>query len=348
METRSCGPDGPVLPVMGLGTWSFGGGAYWGPQDQKAVDAVVSRALELGITYFDTAEMYNAGTSEESLGRALQGRRDRAFIGSKISPSNTAPTTLRAHCEASLKRLGTDYLDLYMVHWPIHANSIRHFTQDEALIRQPPSTRDAFLTLAALQREGKIRHIGVSNFGVAQLTEVLDLGVKVAVNELPYNLLMRAIEAEIAPFCRRHGVGILGYVTLMQGVLAGDFDTFDALPEMRTRTRHFSSQRPHSRHGEPGFEAETWKTLEDVRAIARDEQVPLADLALAWALANPDITCVLAGCRNLAQLEENVRALSLRLSPETIERLNAVTQELLLKLGYNPDYYQGLAHTRVW
>ncbi len=348
METRSCGPDGPVFPVMGLGTWAFGGGAYWGPQDQGAVDAVVGRALDLGITYFDTAEMYNAGASEESLGRALQGRRDRALIGSKVSPSNTAPATLRAHCEASLRRLGTDYLDLYMVHWPIHADSIRHFTQDEAVIRHPPSTRDAFLTLAALQQEGKIRHIGVSNFGVRQLTEVLDLGVRIAVNELPYNLLMRAIEAEIAPFCRRRGIGILGYVTLMQGVLAGDFASFDELPEMRTRTRHFHGGRPNSRHGEAGFEPETWQALQAIRSIARTENIPLADLAIAWALANPDITCVLAGCRSLGQLEENVRAVSLRLPPPVVERLNAATAPLLALLGNNPDYYQSLAQTRVW
>jgi aryl-alcohol dehydrogenase-like predicted oxidoreductase len=348
METRACGNSGLILPALGLGAWSFGGGAYWGPQSQNDVDEVVARALDLGVTYFDTAEMYNAGASETSLGQALRGRRAQAIIGSKVSPANVAPAVLREHCEASLRRLQTDYLDVYMVHWPIHADSIRHFTDDEALISHPPSTGEAFLTLAALQREGKIRHIGVSNFGVKQMTEVLALGVRLAVNELPYNLLMRAIEEEIIPYCQTHGIGILGYVALMQGVLAGAFESFDELPAMRMRTRHFSGARPGSRHGEAGCEAETMAALQAVRAIARDENLPLADLAIAWALANPAIGCVLAGCRNVTQLEENTRALRLRLSPATLQRLNAATDPLRKILGPNPDYYQGLSRTRSW
>lgn len=333
---------------MGLGTWSFGGGEYWGPQSQADVDQVVGRAIERGLTYFDTAEMYNAGASESSLGRALRGRRDQVVIGSKVSPANAAPAVLREHCEASLRRLQTDRIDLYLVHWPIHAESIRHFTQDEAVIANPPATSDAFLALAALQREGKIRHIGVSNFGVKQLEEVLALGVALAVNELPYNLLMRAIEAEILPFCRSQGIGIIGYITLMQGVLAGSFASFDELPPIRTRTRHFSGRRAGSRHGEAGFEPETLAALHAIRAIARDENVPMPDLALAWALANPSIDCVLAGCRNIAQLEENTRALRLKLSDRTMDQLNVATDDLRKKLGPNPDFYQGTAHTRIW
>ena len=348
LESRPCGDTGLCLPLMGLGTWAFGGGSYWGPQDQGDVDAVVAHALDQGITYFDTAEMYNAGASETSLGHALRGQRDRAIIGSKVSPSNTKPATLRARCEASLQRLGTDRIDVYMVHWPIHANSIRHFTEDAALIAHPPTVEEAFLTLAQLQTEGKICHIGVSNFGPRQLDEVRALGVRIAVNELPYNLLMRGIESEIAPYCRRHGIGIIGYMTLMQGVLAGDFASFDELPAMRTRTRHFSSHRAGSRHGEAGFEAQTWRALEAVREIARSEHLPLADLAIAWALSNPDINCVLAGCRTLAQLEENARSVHLRLSTATVQRLDAATTEVLRLLGSNPDYYQSLADTRTW
>ncbi|HRE06554.1 MAG TPA: aldo/keto reductase [Opitutaceae bacterium] len=348
LPQRPCGRSGLSLPVLGLGTWSFGGGNYWGPQDQGDVNAVVEHALDQGITYFDTAEMYNAGASETSLGLALRGRRDRAVIGSKISPGHTRPATLRLRCEASLRRLGTEWIDLYMVHWPIHAGSIRHFTDDADLIANPPSVAEAFLTLSALQKEGKIRYIGVSNFGPRQMAEVRDLGVPIAVNELPYNLLMRGIETDILPYCRLHGIGILGYMTLMQGVLAGDFESFDALPPMRTRTRHFSSQRSASRHGENGFEPETWSALEGIRQIAREEGIPLADLAIAWALSNPDISCVLAGCRTLTQLEENTRAVHRRLEPGVLRRLNAATEEVRRLLGPNPDYYQGLADTRSW
>jgi aryl-alcohol dehydrogenase-like predicted oxidoreductase len=348
IEPRPCGQSGLQLPPIGLGTWAFGGGSYWGRQDQRDVDEVVGRALDNGITYFDTAEMYNAGASESSLGMALRGKRERAVIGSKVSPSHTRPATLRAHCEASLRRLGTDYIDLYMVHWPIHTDSIRHFTDDPDLIAHPPSVEQAFLTLAALQAEGKIRYIGVSNFGVRQMQEVLDLGVCIAVDELPYNLLMRGIEAEIAPFCRSRGIGVIGYMTLMQGVLAGDFTSFDALPAVRARTRHFSSTRAGSRHGEPGFEVQTWRALQAVRQIASDIHESLADVAIAWALHNRDISCVLAGCRTLAQLEENIRAIHTPLTGETVARLNAATEELLHLLGPNPDYYQSIPHSRTW
>ena len=348
MELRPCGRSGLNLPVMGLGTWAFGGGSYWGPQDQGDVDKVVAHALDHGINYFDTAEMYNAGASETSLGQALRGRRDQALIGSKVSPSHTRPADLRARCESSLRRLGTDRIDIYMVHWPIHANSIRHFTDDPDLIAHPPTVEEAFLTLAALKAEGKIRHIGVSNFGTRQLAEVNAVGVQLAVNELPYNLLMRAVESEILPYCRLHGIGVIGYMTLMQGLLAGDFTSLDALPPMRTRTRHFSSLRAASRHGEAGFEQQTWRAVVAIRQIAREERVPLADLAIAWALSNVDVTCVLAGCRTLTQLDENARAVHLRLAPDTIRRLNDAGEEVLRLLGPNPDYYQGVANSRTW
>jgi len=348
METRTCGRSGLTLPVLGLGTWAFGGGSYWGAQDQGDVDDVVAQALEAGMNYFDTAEMYNAGASEQSLGRALKGRRGQAIVGSKVSPSNTAPAVLRRHCEASLQRLGTDYLDLYMVHWPINANALRHYTEDPDLLARPPSTPEAFLTLAALQKEGKIRHIGVSNFGERQLREVLELGVTIAVNELPYNLLMRAIETSLAPFCRDHGIGIIGYMALMQGVLAGSFASFDELSEMRTRTRHFSATRPNSRHGEAGIEPEVWRAVVTLRAVAREEGLRLADLAIAWTLANADITCVLAGCRNRAQLAGNAQAANLRLSPVTLRRLTAATDEVRRLLGDSADYFQGRDDSRVW
>lgn len=349
LAARPCGTSGLRLPVLGLGTWSFGGGSYWGPQDQTDVDDVVARALDLGVSYFDTAESYNVGASETSLGLALRGgRRDRAIIGSKVSPGHTRPATLRACCEASLRRLATDRIDLYMVHWPIHPNSIRHFTDDPDVIARPPGVAEAFLTLDALRREGKIRHIGVSNFGVRQLDEVRAVGVPLAVNELPYNLLMRGIEAGVAPHCRRLGVGIIGYMTLMQGVLAGDFSSFDQLPPPRTRTRHFAGHRAGSRHGGRGIEGETWSALQAIRAIAREEGLPVADLAIAWALGNPDVTCVLAGCRTVAQLDDNVRAVHCRLSDSARHRLDAATAEVLRLLGPAVDYYQSPQESRSW
>jgi aryl-alcohol dehydrogenase-like predicted oxidoreductase len=175
MERKNCGNLILTLPILGIGCWSFGGGSYWGEQDQRDVDAVVDMALDIGCNYFDTAEAYNDGTSEESLGKALKARRSEALIGTKVNPSNTNPNTLREHCEASLRRLQTDTIDLYMIHWPIHQHSIKHFTKDESVINNPPSVAKAFETMTKLQEEGKIRYTGVSNFGVKQLTEVNDV-----------------------------------------------------------------------------------------------------------------------------------------------------------------------------
>jgi aryl-alcohol dehydrogenase-like predicted oxidoreductase len=348
VETRACGTSGLRLPAVGLGCWAFGGGEYWGPQNQDDVDAVVHAALDLGMTYFDSAEAYNGGASETSLGKALRGRRERAIIGTKVSPSNTAPATLREHCVASLERLGTDWIDVYFVHWPINVSALRHFTSDPALLAQPPDLGQAFETLQALEREGKIRHFAVSNFGVRQLEELRRLGVKPAANELAYNLLSRAIEAEVLPWCRQQGVGVLGYSALMQGLLSGRFTSIDDLPPARTRTRHFAGTRKGSRHGGPGVEAETMAALRAVGAIAGELDVPVADLAIAWAVANPDVACTIVGCRNRRQLEENVRALALRLSPEVKARLDRATDEVLAKLGPHIDYYQSVADSRSY
>jgi myo-inositol catabolism protein IolS len=348
VPTRPCGSSELALPALGLGCWAFGGGQYWGPQSDADVEAVVDGALDVGMTYFDTAEAYNGGASESALGRVLagEGRRARALIGTKISPSNTRPATLRAHCEASLQRLQTDWIDLYLVHWPITANSLRHFTTDPTLIGDPPRVAEAFDTLAALRREGKIRQVGVSNFGVRQLEEAVATGVPLAVNELPYNLLMRAPEAALFAACARHGLGVIGYMALMQGLLSAPFTSFEGLAPARARTRHFAGTRPGSRHGEAGFEEETAAALRAVSAIAAEAALRVSDLALAWAIGNPAVTCTIVGCRNRRQLEENLRALDVRLDDGVRARLDQATRGLAEKLGPSVDYYQGTADSR--
>jgi aryl-alcohol dehydrogenase-like predicted oxidoreductase len=305
--------------------------------------------VDLGITYFDTAEAYNDGRSEESLGTALRGvPRDRVLIGSKVSPSHCYTCSLPRHCEASLRRLGLDYLDLYMVHWPIHPHSIRHFTQDEAIIRNPPTAEEAFAALETLRRQGKIRHIGVSNFGPARLDEALRLCPDLAANQLPYSLLARAIELESLPQCRRLGVGVIGYMALLQGILSDRYPSLDAVPPYQRRTRHFSAVRsPLARHGEAGAEAETATALAATRTIASESGVSTAGLATKWALAAQGIACCLIGVRSVRRLEENVRAAAEPLAPAIIERLNAATQPLLEKLGDSSDYYESVANNRT-
>ena len=315
MEKRTVGKSGIEISVMGIGGWSYGGGDYWGPQAQEDVDAVAHAALDNGINFFDTAEGYNEGRSEEAVGRALKGRRDEAVIATKISPNNTEPTVLREHCEASLRRLQTDYIDIYIVHWPITEHSVE----------------DAFATLTALKEEGKIRSIGVSNFGVAQLSEALATGVQLDVNQLCYNLLSRGIELEILPLCQQHEMGILGYMPLLQGLLTGMYKTAEELPAVHSRFRHFRGDREMAGHGEEGAEEEMFAAVEDIRKVAEAEEVPMSRLAIAWTIAKPGITCELVGTRNPSEMEENLHVASLSLSPETIAKLDEITTPLLQK-----------------
>jgi aryl-alcohol dehydrogenase-like predicted oxidoreductase len=343
---RRCGQSSLQLPALGLGCWAFGGGEYWGAHSQEDANALVRCAVEHGLNYFDTAEMYNNGGSESSLGRALQGiPRQQILVGSKISPSNVQPQTLVEHCDASLRRLQLDYLDLYMVHWPITAHSIQHFTPHPI---PTPSVPEAFDTLIGLQKSGKIRHIGVSNFGRAKLDEALSTGAGIVVNQLPYSLLARAIEVEILPYCRSKGVGVIGYMSLWQGVLAGIYPTLDDVPVLHRRTRHFDSRRsPLIRHGLPGAEPETNRALAAIRSIAQANGMTLAEISLKWAMAADGVVCSLCGARSVKKLEQNILAVASPLPPEVVTELNRATQPLADALGPSFDYWQDSANDRT-
>jgi aryl-alcohol dehydrogenase-like predicted oxidoreductase len=344
---RQCGKYGLKLPILGMGCWAYGGGEYWGAQSQKDVDEVVRFAVDRGCNFFDTAEAYNKGASEDSLGLALQGvPRDRVIIGTKISPSNTRPEKLMQHCDESLRRLRTDYVDIYMVHWPITPHSIKHFTTDSDI--DVPRVQDAFDTLVRLQKAGKIRYIGVSNFGPAKLDEAIATGAEITINELPYSLLTRAIELQTLPKCRTLGVGVLGYMSLLQGVLADIYPTLDDVPVWQRRTRHFDSRRTaHTRHGLPGAEPETNAALASLRAIAKKHGATMPQLALKWAMAGRGITCSLCGSRNVQELQQNIKAAQEPLAPEIIKELDAATQPLLEKLGPSFDYYESPVNDRT-
>ncbi len=348
-EYRRCGTSGLRLSVIGLGCWSFGGGNYWGAQDQHDVNAVVHAALDCGINYFDTAEAYNEGRSESALGAAIKGlRREDLIIGSKITPANCYPGSIAAHCEATLARLGTDYLDLYMVHWPIHPHSIRHYTSDPAVLADPPSAQQAFEALEKLRQSGKIRHIGISNYSRTRIDEDVPADVPIAANQLPYNLLCRAIEFDTAACCAEKGIGIVSYMTLLQGILSGAYARLADIPEMRRRTRHFNSAgTPLCRHGEGGFEAETAAALEAIRAIAAEAGLSMAELSTRWAVANRHIACALIGARNIGQLMSNVQAVQEPLDAALVERLNLATDALKEKIGNHADYYESAANDRT-
>lgn len=347
MQRRKCESANIELSVLGTGCWTFGGGDYWGIQNQKDVNEVVHASVDLGINYFDTAEVYNDGRSELSLGEAIKGiARDKIVIGSKVSPSNCYRQTLIEHCEATLQRLQTDYVDLYMIHWPIHPHSVKHFTNNSQVINNPPTIHEAVEALRILKQDGKIREFGISNFSRKRMN---GLPVnEIAVNELPYNLLCRAVEYDILPFCQENGIGVIGYMALLQGILSGKFPTLNDVPVWRRRTRHFNSAgAKECRHGEGGVENETDAVLAGIRDISIKSGLTMSEIAIQWILNNPAITCALVGSRNIQQLEANVKAIHQPLLPEFKAELDRITFQVKEKLGNHFDYYESAEQDRT-
>jgi myo-inositol catabolism protein IolS len=347
MKKRLCKNSGMKLSVLGTGCWAFGGGEYWGKQDQKDVNEVVFASVDLGINYFDTAEAYNEGRSETSLGEAIKGMpRDKILIGTKVSPSNCYKETMIEHCNESLKRLQTDYIDLYMIHWPIHTHSIRHFTSDNKIIDNPPKIEEAWEAMGILKKQGKIRNVGVSNFSYSRLKD-LPLN-EIAVNELPYNLLCRAIEYDTIPAAEKNGIGIIGYMALLQGILADIYPSLQDVPVWQRRTRHFNCNKTKEcRHGEEGAEEETNVALKEIRRICRETGISMPELSLKWIFENPAITCSLVGSRNIRELEENVKAIREPLGKDIKEELDKATSTVMQKLGNHFDYYESAQNDRT-
>lgn len=349
MKYNEIGRSKLKVSLLGLGCWEFGSGSYWGETSQADTDAVVSAALDEGVTYFDTAEVYNDGASETALGISLRSRRHKAIIGSKISTSNALPGIIRSHCEDSLKRLETDYIDIYMLHWPLNRASMAHFISDKNAEINPPEAAEVFGILSGLRREGKIREIGISNHGIRQMNEVLPFA-DTAVNELPYNLLSRAIEPEIIPYCKKNGIAVFGYMAYLQGILTGKYKSIKEIPPPQAHSRHFRQERggDFSRHREEGAEEETEALLEGLRRLSYETGVSEAMLALAWTVRDGMIASALTGSRSLDNLRENIRGVNYILSDDIINELDRLSRPVWDKLGDSADYYENRNNGRIY
>jgi len=336
------------ISSMTVGCWPFGGGEYWGEQSQQDVNNVVYTALDMGFNTFDTAEVYNNGESERSLGIALRGSRDKAVVISKISPSNCR--NVRQHCINSLQRLGMDYLDVYMLHWPINPLAVKHFTSNPDLIESPPTIKEAYQQLDELKKEGLIRSIGMSNFGRMQMEEVVTTGVQVDVNELTYNIVSRAIEAEIVPYCMEHNISIIGSMGLMQGLLAGIYQTPDDVPKHQAHSRHFANFRgaETSRHREDGCEKELFDVVNELRKIASKLNIHIAQLSIAWILKKPFMASTLVSSRNVNELKMNIEACKFVIPDEVEALIDKISLPVLHLLGNNPDYYEHRSESRIY
>ena len=289
MEYRKLGSSNIEVSAICMGCWTIAGGAMWGPQVEAEAILTLHTAVDEGITLFDSAEGYGAGRSEELIGKAFKKMRDKVIVASKVSQNNLHPQDLRRSCENSLKNLDMDYLDIYYIHWP---NWDIPFAETMG-------------ELERLKQEGKIRHVGLSNFGKRDLPEMLQVG-RCEINQLPYNLLFRAIEYEIIPACLDNQVSVACYSPLLHGVLVDKYPVIADVPENRGRTRHFSSEtHKQTRHGGPGAEAETQQALDGIRQICDDAGMPMVQVALAWLLTRPGVATVIAGAGNPAQITAN-------------------------------------------
>jgi len=288
--------------------------------------------LDLGINFFDTAEAYNDGESESALGTALKKvtkSRQEYYVATKISPDHLgSEKDIRNSCEQSLKNLQLDYVDLYQIHWPNH----------DVDLKAP------LKTLKALQKEGKIRHIGISNFGVKDMKKcheaAKEVGVDIVTNQLPYSLLHRSIEYDILDDCQKYHFNVLAYSALGQGILTGKYKTLEDLQanEGLQATRYFENKEKNRK----GCEKEIVKCLEKLFEICDENKVSMSNLALHWALKQKGITTLIIGASRPDQLDKDVEALSVKLKNEkeifqTMEKYSEPVKEYL---GRNPDLWE--------
>jgi aryl-alcohol dehydrogenase-like predicted oxidoreductase len=315
--------DLQITPI-GFGAWAVGGEWRfgWGPQDDDQSIAAIRRAVELGINWVDTAAVYGLGHSEEVVAQALEGfsANDRPYVFTKCSlvwnedrvvRHSLNPASIRKEVDASLARLGVEAIDLYQIHWPEWPAS-----DTDA---NPGSIEEAWTMLAALQQDGKLRHIGVSNFNAAQLARA-EVIAPVASNQPPYSLLRREIEESVLPWCLAHQAGVIVYSPMQSGLLSGSMtrERIAALPEGDWR-------RNNPRFKEPEL-SRNLAIVEKLRDIgARHEKSP-GEVAIAWTLRQPAVTGAIVGARSAAQVDGFIGAADFRLSPSEIDEIEtAVT-----------------------
>ena len=295
MEYRQLGKNGPQVPAIALGAWPFGGAM--GAVEEDVAAATVRAAIDRGITMVDTAQGYRA--SERIVGSALSGGyRERCFLATKVS-GDFSPKATRAAIENSLRQLAVDYVDLYQIHgW------------------NPAYPVDASMeAMEQLRQEGKTRYIGVSNFNAGQMALAMETAPFQSLQP-GYNLLSRGIEAEDVPFCVEHGIGILAYSPLGQGLLTGRYR-----PGHRFADDDYRSERP-AFQGEQF--ARTVAITDRLAELAADKGLSLVQLAISWILRLPAISTVLVGAKNPDQLDAHLGAVGVRFSGDELEAIDAV------------------------
>ena len=309
MKTKQLGNSDLLITPIGFGACAIGGSGWefgWGEQDDKQSVAAIHRALELGINWIDTAAVYGMGHSEKVVALALRswsGPRPYVFTkgglrwdeqGYVHRSLNSA--SIRQECEDSLRRLNVDVIDLYQIHWPTE------------------ELEEGWTAMARLQKEGKVRRIGVSNFNVEEMRRAQEIAPITSLQP-PYSLVHREIEQKILPYCRSEKLGVIVYSPMASGLLTGAMtrERADALPSSDWRSRDAEFQEPRL--------SKNLALVERLRRVGERHGRSPGQIAIAWALRNPTVTGAIVGARNAKQVEGNVGAADLSLANEEIAEI---------------------------
>jgi aryl-alcohol dehydrogenase-like predicted oxidoreductase len=332
MEYRQLGKSEIQVPEITFGAWAIGGW-MWGGTDRKGALEAIYTAIDEGITAIDTAPIYGFGTSEEILGEVLSSiPRDRIVLMTKFGMrwdlekgsfyfktrdndgkevniyKYSSAESIVYECEQSLKRLKTDYIDLYQIHWPDITTPIE----------------ESMIACEKLVQSGKVRVIGVSNFSISQMAEAENV-LYFASNQVPYSMINRDIENDVVPYCLNNNVGILAYSPLQRGFLTGKIKT--------DHNFNPGDHRANSSYFKKNKYIKILELLKKIEPIAIDKNASLAQLVIKWTLQQPGITSVLVGARKKSHVMENVKAADISLSRPEIEQINTRLNELKVLLS---------------
>jgi aryl-alcohol dehydrogenase-like predicted oxidoreductase len=307
LATTGLGTTGLEITRVGFGAWAIGGGGWefgWGPQDDEQSMAAIHRALDLGVNWIDTAAAYGFGRSEEVVGRAIAGLETRPYVFTKASQlegpgrrviHNLKRDSILREAEASVKRLGVDAIDLYQIHWP----------------NPEPDIEEGWAAMAEVKEQGLARHIGVSNFDVAQLRRISSIA-PVETLQPPYSLIERGAEDEILPYAKRQGIGVIVYSPMGSGLLSGAMtrERIEQLPDDDWRKRSARFQEPQL--------SEHLALVDRLRTVADRHDTSPGAIAVAWTLLNPAVDGAITGFRRPDQVDPIITAAQLELSDEDV------------------------------
>ncbi|MCQ6558714.1 aldo/keto reductase [Paenibacillus mendelii] len=314
MKFRKLGKNGPEISVIGFGSWAIGGSGWasaWGEQDDDQSFESVRAALDAGVTFYDTAAVYGLGHSEEMVGKALGSDRHKVVLATKcglvwdesnaVSRSGAYDSVIR-EAEASLRRLGTDYIDLYQMHWPA----------------EDAPAEETMRAMDKLVQDGKVRYVGVSNYNVEQLQKSLTVR-HVDSLQPPYSILRPAIEEQLLPFCQQNGIGVVAYSPLTSGLLSGNYtyDTKFGDDDWRSRNKAHTGE---------GLRKNVDR-VEQLKVIAARHGLTMPQLAVAYVLAHPALTSALVGVRKPSHITSVLPAADAALDEATLAEIRGIAAQ---------------------